>query len=46
MNLIDGWQHARNVLCVRLDAMGDVLMTDARPPRRAGGPPAIAGSRS
>ena len=21
------WKHARNVLCVRLDAMGDVLMT-------------------
>jgi lipopolysaccharide heptosyltransferase II len=27
MNPIDGWQHARNVLCIRLDAMGDVLMT-------------------
>jgi lipopolysaccharide heptosyltransferase II len=23
----DSWQHARSVLCVRLDAMGDVLMT-------------------
>jgi ADP-heptose:LPS heptosyltransferase len=22
-----GWQNARNVLCVRLDSMGDVLMT-------------------
>jgi lipopolysaccharide heptosyltransferase II len=27
MNPSDGWQQARNVLCVRLDAMGDVLMT-------------------
>jgi lipopolysaccharide heptosyltransferase II len=27
MNRIADWQKARNVLCVRLDAMGDVLMT-------------------
>jgi lipopolysaccharide heptosyltransferase II len=24
---MSGWQHARNVLCVRLDSIGDVLMT-------------------
>ena len=23
----DDWQNARNVLCVRLDSIGDVLMT-------------------
>src|SRR5213080_1657199 len=27
MSRIAGWDHARNILCVRLDAMGDVLMT-------------------
>ena len=42
MSASDGWQTARNVLCVRLDAMGDVLMTtpalralkESRPGRR------------
>ncbi|HEX5478468.1 MAG TPA: lipopolysaccharide heptosyltransferase II [Dehalococcoidia bacterium] len=49
MELIEGateaasrWQHARNVLCIRLDTIGDVLMTgpairavsEARPDRR------------
>jgi lipopolysaccharide heptosyltransferase II len=42
MSLSDAWRHARNVLCVRLDAMGDVLMTtpalravrETRPDRR------------
>jgi lipopolysaccharide heptosyltransferase II len=27
MNLSDDWRQVRNVLCIRLDAMGDVLMT-------------------
>lgn len=25
---MSGWKHARNLLCVRLDAFGDVLMTE------------------
>lgn len=29
MKLIDRWQSARKILCVRLDAMGDVVMTSA-----------------
>src|SRR3954467_4914474 len=27
MNLPGNWRRVRNVLCIRLDAMGDVLMT-------------------
>src|SRR5438270_13778119 len=42
MNLAARWEQARNILAVRLDAMGDVLMTtpalralkEARPGRR------------
>lgn len=33
----DGWNTARNLLCVRLDALGDVLMT-APAIRATGGP--------
>ena len=38
-----GWSRARNVLCVRLDTLGDVLMTTPGNPRAQRiGPPAGA----